>query len=102
MSDRNMHRLLKSILLVGVITSLYGIFEVFFLPISFHVQLGVPRYFGEVLGLSYPDYLFGLPPNYRAEVAGQTVRRSVSTYLSGQGFAVPFLLIIPIALVWYL
>ncbi len=100
--DDNLHKLLKAILLVGVITSLYGIFEYFLLPVGFHVQLGVPRYFGEMLGLTYPDYLFGLPPNYWAEVAGVSVRRSVSTYLSGQGFAVPFLLIIPVALVWYI
>jgi len=100
-SDRTAQRILQAILLVGVVTSLYGIFEYLFLPIDFHVQLGVPRYFSEFLGLSYPDYMFGLPPNYWAEVAGQQLRRSVSTHLNGQGFAVPFLLIMPVATVHY-
>ena len=101
-SDRNAQRILKTILLIGVVTSLYGIVEYFLLPIAFHVQLGVPRYFGEFLGLVYPDYLFGLPPNYWAEVAGRLLRRSVSTYLNGQGFAIPFLVIIPVAFSQYL
>jgi hypothetical protein len=69
--------------------------------VVWHVRLGVPRYFREFLNLSYPDYIFGLPYNYWAEFAGRPVRRSVSTYLSAQAFAVPFLIIWPVVIYNY-
>jgi hypothetical protein len=101
-TDSDLRRILRAVLLVGVITSLFGLIEYFFLPIEFHVLLGVPQYFSEMLGLVYPDYLFGLPENYFAEVRqGEIIRRSVSTYLSGQGFAVSFLVVFPVVFTWY-
>jgi len=101
-SDPDLKRIFKAIILVGVVTSGWGLFEYFLLPTNFHVQIGVPIYFSQVLGLEYPQHLFGLPYNYWAEVAGRSVRRSVSTYLSGQGFALPFLLIIPVVFTFYI
>lgn len=95
-SDKNASKIFKSLLLVAFLTSIIGIFEYFFVPIEWHIKLGVPRYFGEFLGLEYPEHWFGLPPNYWTSIGGLEVRRSVSTYLSGQGFALTFLLIIPV------
>lgn len=88
-------RILTAIVAIGVVTSLFGILEYLFIPTSWWVSFGVPYYFRAFLNLTYPDYLGGLPPNYWAEVAGRAVRRAVSTHLSGQGFAMPFLIIIP-------
>lgn len=95
LSEFSSRKVLRAIVWIGVLTSVVGIIEYAFIPTSWHVTLGVPRYFSELLGFEYPDYLSGLPPNYWAEVAGLPVRRSVSVYLSGQGFAIPFLIIWP-------
>lgn len=101
-SERSAERILKVILLVGIVTSSIGIVEYFFVPIGWHVQLGVPRYFSEFLNLRYPDYLFNLPENYWTRIGGgPLVRRAVSTHLSGQGFALPFLIIMPVAIYNY-
>lgn len=96
-SEITIRKVLRAVLIVGTITSLIGVIEYLFVPVEWHVRFGVPRYFSEFLGLSYPDYLSGLPPNYWAETPVGVVRRAVSTLLSGQGFAVPFLVILPAA-----
>ena len=90
--------ILRALVWIGLITSIAGIIEYVFVPTSWQVSLGVPQYFSEVLGLDYSSYPSGLPPNYWAEVAGLPVRRAVSVYLSGQGFAIPFLLVWPAVL----
>lgn len=100
-SERSARRILAAVLFISVITSLSGFFEYFFIPLEWHIQLGVPRYFREFLGLDYPDYLGGLPENYWTNFGPLLLRRPVSTYLSGQGFAIPFLVIIPIAIYNY-
>jgi hypothetical protein len=95
-SERQSKRIFKLIMLVGVFTSLVGIIEYFLIPLEWHVRLGIPKYFSEFLGVQYPDVLFGLPPNYWTRMGTWLVRRSVSVYLSGQAFALPFLIIMPI------
>jgi hypothetical protein len=101
-SADNVRTVLVTIAGIGFATSLFGILEYLFIPTSWWIALGVPLYFRDFLGLAYPDYLGGLPYNFWAEVAGLPVRRAVSTYLSGQGFAVPFLVILPVVIVRFL
>jgi len=101
-NERYFEKVLTAIAAIGVLTSAFGIVEYFFIPTSWWISFGVPYYFGTFLGLVYPDYLGGLPPNFWAEVAGNAVRRAVSTHLSGQGFALPFLIILPVVLCRYL
>src|SRR5258705_11008384 len=43
---------------------------------------------------------FGLPQNYWTGIGGHLVRRAGSVYLSGQAFAIPFLLFYPLATAW--
>jgi hypothetical protein len=101
-SERNAQRLIKAILLIGLVTSLIGIIEIFFIPVEWHTHLGVQIYFRDFLNLDSSLFPLGLPPNYWAEMGDNIVRRAVSIYLSGQGFAIPFLLILPVVLYYYL
>jgi O-Antigen ligase len=93
---------LQAIVLVGFVASVIGIVEYLFIRTDWSVQLGVPRYFGEMLNLKYPDHLAGLPLNYWLNVGNTLVRRAVSVYFSAQGFAIPFLVILPVTLYNYL
>src|SRR5262249_13988249 len=61
------------------------------------ILIGIPEYFGQFLNLHYPA-TGGLPPNYWQTIGKQIVRRAVSIHLSGQGFALPFLLLWPLSL----
>ena len=74
-----------------------GLLEYFFVPTQWHVAIGISRYFSEFLNLRYPDTL-GLPNNYWQIVGMELVRRAVSIHISGQGFALPFLLLWPLCL----
>ena len=95
-------RALRLLVAVGVATSIVGVLECLLVPTEWHVVLGVPRYFSEFLSLVYPEYMLGLPPNYWTAMGTRLVRRAVSVYLSGQAFAIPFLVILPAALWAYL
>jgi hypothetical protein len=68
------------------------------------VVLGVASYFNDFLGLSATtsSNLFGLPDNYWTYLGGRLMQRAGSVYLSSQGFAIPFLVIIPAATAWLL
>lgn len=96
LSPASQRRVLKTILIIGFTTSLIGIIEYLFIPTEWHVLLGVPRYFSDVLGTAYPAHQLGLPENYWIHI-GQRLRRAVSTHLSAQAFAMPFLVIMPVA-----
>ncbi len=97
-SSKGLRTVLVAILLVGAVTSAIAIVEYVFIPVSWHVALGVPEYFADFLNVEYPAYLYGLPHNYWGRMGSLLVRRAVSVYLSSQGFALPFLLIMPVAL----
>ena len=98
-SEKDLAKIFKAILIIGFVTSVIGIIEYFFVPTRAHIAIGVPYYFNKFLNLHYPDYLSGLPYNYWFGFKGPVVRRAVSTYLSGQGFALPFLIIIPASVI---
>lgn len=96
-SERDLTRVLRALLAIGAVTSLAGILEYLFVPTGWHLVIGIPRYFGEFLAQHYPA-TWGLPPNYWQGVGDELVRRAVSVHLSGQGFALPFLLLWPLCL----
>jgi len=83
-------------------TCILGVIERIFVTPEMLVALGVAAYFQEFLGVAAftagNDY--GLPMNYWTTIGGQPFRRSGSVYLSGQAFAVPFLLFFPLATAW--
>ena len=91
---------LRRLFAVGVVTSLIAIVERLFVTPDMLLLLGVSTYFSEFLGLSeYIAAEHGLPAAYFTAFGGVTMRRAGSVYMSGQGFAVPFLLIMPAATV---
>ncbi|HJP60574.1 MAG TPA: O-antigen ligase family protein, partial [Gemmatimonadaceae bacterium] len=85
-----------------VVTCVIGILERFLVPPQGLVAIGVAAYFQDFLGAApiTAGNEYGLPTNYWAYVGGHAFRRAGSVYLSGQGFAVPFLLFFPLATVW--
>lgn len=97
-------RVLRAIFLVGVVTSGIAVLERLFVTPQMLVLLGAARYFQDFLGsaLFTEGNAYGLPGNYWVWIGGRYVQRVGSTYLSSQGFAVPFLVIVPAATVWLL
>lgn len=97
-------RALKALFLVGVVTSGVALLERLFVTPNMLTLLGAAEYFQDFLGASLftAGSPFGLPINYWVAIGGRLVQRAGSTYLSSQGFAIPFLIIIPAATVWLL
>jgi hypothetical protein len=95
---------MRKIFVLVLVTCILGILERFLVPPIALVALGVSAYFQDFLGASAMtvgnDY--GLPTNYWAVLGGHQVRRAGSVYLSGQGFAVPFILFFPLVTAWVL
>lgn len=90
---------LKLLAAVGAVTSAIGIVERLVVPEELLVVIGASRYFQDFLGWSFfsTSNAYGLPDNYWTAIGGVLIRRVASTYLSSQGFAIPFLIIIPAA-----
>ena len=95
-------RTMRVIFILLVVTSVLGILERFLVPPEALVAIGVASYFQDFLGAApiTAGNEYGLPTNYWAFIGGHAIRRAGSVYLSGQGFAVPFLLFFPAATVW--
>jgi len=93
---------IRKIFLLVLVTSILGILERFLVPPIGLVALGVASYFNDFLGASAMTVGndWGLPTNYWAVLGGHQVRRAGSVYLSGQGFAVPFILFFPLITAW--
>jgi O-antigen ligase len=64
--------------------------------------MGAASYFQDFLGgtVFTEGNIYGLPMGYWSVLGGVIVRRVGSVYLSSQGFAIPFLLLMPAATVW--
>lgn len=97
-------RVLKALFVVGVITSGVAVLERLFVTPEMLVLLGTAQYFQQFLGVTLvtAGNAYGLPINYWVIIGSHEVMRAGSTYLSSQGFAVPFLIIMPAATVWLL
>lgn len=95
-------RTLKALFVVGVITSGVAVIERLVVTPQMLVLLGAAEYFQDFLGatLFTAGNPYGLPINYWVMIGGRLVQRAGSTYLSSQGFAIPFLVIVPAATVW--
>jgi len=93
---------LRRLYIILVLTSAIAIVERLFVTPDMLVLLGVASYFQDFLNVSAftagNDY--GLPMNYWSRIGGVEVQRAGSIYLSSQGFAVPFLILLPIATAW--
>lgn len=95
-------RLLRRLFVVGVVTSVIAVAEWLVITPEQLVLLGVASYFNDFLGASLltSGNVYGLPGNYWTMVGGRIVQRAGSVYMSSQGFALPFLLMIPAATLW--
>lgn len=96
--------LLKHLLLVAVVLSVIGILERIFISPETLVLIGVATYMNDFLGVSAftAGNEWGLPQNYWTYLGGMPIRRAGSVFLHSQGFALPFLLLIPAATAWAL
>jgi len=97
-------RVLRALFVVGVVTSAIAVVERIFVKPEMLVLLGAARYVQDFLGAAAvtTGNAYGLPDNYWTEIGGQLVQRAGSTYMSGQGFAIPFLVVLPAATLWVL
>lgn len=92
----------KTLFILLLVTCIIGILERLLVSPDMLVALGVAAYFQDFLGVSAftTGNIYGLPLNYWTIIAGAPFRRAGSVYLSGQGFAVPFILLFPVATAW--
>jgi hypothetical protein len=97
-------RFLRALFVIGVATSVIAILERLFVTPGMLVLLGATRYIQDFLGASAltTGNVYGLPDNYWTQIGSHLVRRVGSTYLSAQGFAIPFLVVLPAATLWVL
>ncbi|HJQ12386.1 MAG TPA: hypothetical protein VJ840_15250, partial [Gemmatimonadaceae bacterium] len=93
---------IRRLFVLLLFTCVVGILERFLVKPEMLAAVGVAAYFQDFLGVAQftagVDY--GLPQNYWTGIGGHLVRRAGSVYLSGQGFAVPFILFFPLATAW--
>lgn len=95
-------RVLRALFIVGVVTSAIAVLERIFVSPADLVVLGASRYVQDFLGASAltTGNVYGLPDNYWTQIGSHVLRRVGSTYLSAQGFAIPFLIVLPAATLW--
>lgn len=93
---------LRRLYIVAVLVSAIAIVEWFFVTPDKLVLLGVAAYFQDFLNVAAftTGNEFGLPMNYWTRIGSVEVQRAGSIYLSSQGFAVPFLILLPAATAW--
>lgn len=89
---------------IALVISIIGILERIFVTPEMLVLLGVASYMNDFLGLAAytSDNVWGLPANYWTDMGGIAVRRAGSVFLHSQGFALPFLFLMPAASAWML
>jgi hypothetical protein len=94
---------LRRLYIIAVLTSAIAIVEWFFVTPENLVLLGVAAYFQDFLNVAAftAGNDFGLPTNYWTRIGNVEVQRAGSIYLSSQGFAVPFLILMPAATAWF-
>jgi hypothetical protein len=95
---------LRHLYYVALVVSVIGILERLFVSPEVLVVIGVATYMNDFLGLGAftEGNEFGLPQNYWTYFGGMPIRRAGSVFLHSQGFALPFLLLIPAATAWAL
>jgi hypothetical protein len=95
---------MKHAFFVALVISVIGIVERIFVTPDMLVLLGVASYMNDFLGLTAytSNNAWGLPANYWTDMGGVLVRRAGSVFLHSQGFALPFLFLMPAASAWAL
>lgn len=97
-------RVLRHAFMIALVVSIIGIIERVFVSPDMLVLLGVAAYMNDFLGMSAYTVgnEWGLPHNYWSTFGGVEVRRAGSVFLHSQGFALPFLVLMPAATIWAL
>jgi len=90
---------LRRLYIVALLTSAIAVVEWLLVTPDMLVLLGVASYFQDFLNVSAftTGNDFGLPSNYWSRIGNVEVQRAGSVYLSSQGFAIPFLILMPVA-----
>ena len=93
---------LRRLYIILVLTCAIAIVEWMLVTPDMLVLLGVASYFQDFLNVSAftVGNEFGLPMNYWTRIGNVEMQRAGSIYLSSQGFAVPFLILLPVATAW--
>jgi hypothetical protein len=93
---------LRRLYIVLVLTSAIAVVERILVTPDMLVLLGVASYFQDFLNVSAftVGNEYGLPMNYWTRIGNVEMQRAGSVYLSSQGFAVPFLILLPVATAW--
>jgi hypothetical protein len=93
---------MKNLFILVLVTCVIGVVERMVVSPQMLVAIGVASYYQDFLGVASftVGNEYGLPLNYWAGIGGHLFRRAGSVYLSGQGFAIPFLLFFPLATAW--
>ena len=94
---------LRRLYIIAVLVSAIAIAEWFLVTPDKLVLIGVAAYFQDFLNVSAftTGNEFGLPMNYWSRIGNVNVQRAGSVYLNSQGFAVPFLILMPAATAWF-
>jgi O-antigen ligase/polysaccharide polymerase Wzy-like membrane protein len=98
------YRLMKHAFTILAVTSAIAVAEQILVTPQMLVALGVASYVQDFLGGTAftQGNTYGLPDNYWSMMGGHFVRRSGSVFLSGQGFAMIFIVLMPLATLWLL
>jgi len=93
---------LRRLYIILVLTCAIAIVERLLVTPDMLVLLGVASYFQDFLNVSAftVGNEYGLPMNYWTRIGNVEMQRAGSVYLSSQGFAVPFLILLPVATAW--
>jgi len=93
---------LRRLYILAVLISAIAIVEWLLVTPEMLVLLGVASYFQDFLnvGAFTVGNEYGLPMNYWTRIGNVEMQRAGSIFLSSQGFAVPFLIILPAATAW--
>lgn len=90
---------LRRLYIIALLSSSIAIVEWLLVTPDMLVLLGVASYFQDFLNVAAftAGNEFGLPMNYWTRIGSVEVQRAGSIYLSSQGFAVPFIILLPAA-----
>lgn len=96
LTARERARLCRTVLATAALVAVYGLVDVYAVPLSWWRHSGVPGWFRDQLGLDYRGHgLSGLPENFVYNAGGGVVfRRLTSTFLSP--LATAYLLVVAV------
>lgn len=100
LAAQEMRRLAILIVATAAAVALWGLLDVYLVPLRWWRDSGAPGWYGEQLGLTYTG-LSGLPENFVYNAgAGEAFRRLVSTFLSPLAASYMLLVALLLATAW--